>query len=114
MSRANIKKKLKDYAGEKEDYRKILKVDIDSKVPMKNYYRAIAMRNLGDYHGAIKELDDNDLILIYEGLDAGYCHYLLGIWKIEIGQKEDGCLDLSLAGESGYEEAYKAIRQYCQ
>ncbi len=53
------------------------------------------------------------MITLYQGLDPGYYYYLLGIWKIRIGQKEDGCLDLSSAGENGYEEAYKAISQFC-
>jgi hypothetical protein len=34
--------------------------------------------------------------------------------KIELNQKDGGCLDLSKAGELGYSEAYDKIQQYCQ
>jgi len=36
-----------------------------------------------------------------------------GLAKIRLGQKDDGCLDLSKAGELGYAEAYEAIKEYC-
>lgn len=36
-----------------------------------------------------------------------------GLLKLELGQKDSGCLDLSKAGELGYEKAYELIREYC-
>ena len=40
-------------------------------------------------------------------------YYNRGLAKIQLGQKDSGCLDLSKAGELGYVEAYEAIKQYC-
>lgn len=36
-----------------------------------------------------------------------------GVAKIEYGQKDDGCLDLSKAGELGYSRAYEVIQKLC-
>ena len=41
--------------------------------------------------------------------------YLIrGYAKIRLGQKDDGCLDLSKAGELGSAEVYEIIKQYCK
>ena len=47
----------------------------------------------------------------YEKFD--FCDYFY-FSKLKLGQKESGCLDLSRAGELGYNEAYEAIKKYCQ
>jgi len=36
-----------------------------------------------------------------------------GVAKIVLGQKDSGCLDLSKAGELGFEKAYQYIKEYC-
>jgi hypothetical protein len=36
-----------------------------------------------------------------------------GLSKIAIGQKDNGCKDLSKAGELGYEKAYERIKEFC-
>ena len=41
------------------------------------------------------------------------CYYYRGLTLIDSGQKKEGCLDLSKAGELGDEDAYEAIRKYC-
>jgi hypothetical protein len=40
-------------------------------------------------------------------------NYVRGLSKIILGQKDSGCLDLSKAGELGYDRAYEAIEKYC-
>jgi len=40
-------------------------------------------------------------------------YYGRGLAKIRLGQKDDGCLDLSKAGELGHAEAYEAIKENC-
>jgi hypothetical protein len=37
-----------------------------------------------------------------------------GIAKINLGQKDSGCLDLSEAGEMGVLKAYDLIKECCQ
>jgi hypothetical protein len=37
-----------------------------------------------------------------------------GIAKLQLGQKDDGCLDLSEAGQLGFSKAYSEIKKYCQ
>ena len=45
--------------------------------------------------------------------EADNSYYFRGLSKIKIGQKEEGCKDLSKAGELGKSEAYKAISHNC-
>lgn len=40
-------------------------------------------------------------------------YFARGICNNFLGLKENGCLDLSKAGELGHEEAYEAIKEYC-
>jgi hypothetical protein len=40
-------------------------------------------------------------------------YYLRGTAKLNLGQKDSCCLDLSKAGELGYTQAYETIRHYC-
>ncbi len=65
---------------------------------------------LGDYEKCIKDM--NKTISIDNEADNSY--YLRGLAKIKIGKKEDGCKDLSKAGELGKTEAYEAMKQYCK
>jgi len=64
---------------------------------------------LKDYKGAIQ--DYNKAI----ELDPKYAvtYYNRGVAKILLGQKDNGCLDLSKAGELGHAEAYEAIKENC-
>ena len=63
----------------------------------------------GDYRGAIQ--DYNKAIEFKPKYFEAY--YNRGIAKIQLGQKDSGCLDLSKAGELGYMDAYDAIKEYC-
>lgn len=75
------------------------------------YDRAAAKYNLKDYRGAI--LDCNKVI----GLDKNYAeaYYIraMAYGSLGVQYKENCCLDLSKAGELGYEEAYSAIQKLC-
>lgn len=46
--------------------------------------------------------------------DPALPYYLMGLSKINLGQKESGCTDLSKAGELGKAKAYEAMKQYCK
>lgn len=62
-----------------------------------------------DYRGAIADLTKT--IELDPKYDEAY--YDRGLAKLKIGQKNSGCLDLSKAGELGYEDAYETIKQLC-
>ncbi len=40
-------------------------------------------------------------------------YYNRGLAKIQLGQIDGGCLDLSKAGELGADKAYDLIKKYC-
>jgi len=61
------------------------------------------------YRGAIQ--DFNKAIEINPNLAQAYLNR--GLAKISLGQKKDGCLDLSKAGEMGLAVAYDSIKEHC-
>jgi hypothetical protein len=63
----------------------------------------------GDQMGAV--LDFTSSIKLRSDYPEAY--YLRGIIKNSLGEINDGCLDLSKAGELGYQQAYKVIGAYC-
>ena len=65
---------------------------------------------LGEYEKCIKDM--NKAISIDKEADNSY--YLRGLAKIKIGKSEEGCKDLSKAGELGKTEAYEAMKQNCK
>ena len=73
------------------------------------YKRGQAKHQIEAYKDAI-----NDCTKILEinpkNVDA---YYLRGVLRVEYGQIEMGCLDLSKAGELGDLNAYEVIRQRC-
>jgi|SRR5690625_369790 len=73
-------------------------------------YRGLAKYNLGDYRGAISDFDKH--FSLFKERDP-YIHYVRGLAKINLGDQHSGCLDLSKAGEIGYDDAYKAIQEKC-
>jgi tetratricopeptide (TPR) repeat protein len=106
------------------------------------YYRAICKKELKDYRGAISDFDKIELkfnksaefylkrggakYYLEKYADAkldftkslsieksSYAYFGRGICNIFLGLKESGCIDLSKAGELGHEEAYEAIKEYC-
>ncbi len=73
------------------------------------YNRGSAKYEIEDYRGAIE--DYNKAIKLNPNSDKAY--YNRGAAKITLGQKDDGCLDLSKAGELGLAKAYEAIKLGC-
>jgi len=63
---------------------------------------------IGEYTKCITDMDK--AISIGEG-DNSY--YYRGLSKMKLGNKPEGCLDLSKAGELGKSEAYEAIKKFC-
>jgi tetratricopeptide (TPR) repeat protein len=65
---------------------------------------------LGKYTEAI--IDCNTAIKYDNSNSETY--FIKGMTYIELGDKENGCLALSKAGEYGWEKAYQAISENCQ
>lgn len=55
---------------------------------------------------------DLNIAIKNDGINGNH-YYNRGIAKLNLGQKAAGCLDLSKAGELGYEEAFELIKEYC-
>ena len=105
--RGNIKFVLQDYYGAISDYTKTIKLN---EYHVEAYFkRGQAKQQLEAYNDAI-----NDCTKILEinprNVDA---YFLRGILRIEHGQLESGCLDLSKAGELGDVKAYQEIKDKC-
>ncbi|MEO1050782.1 MAG: tetratricopeptide repeat protein [Bacteroidota bacterium] len=107
FARGNVKFLLQDYYGAIADYSKTIQLNpnhIDA-----YYKRGQAKHRLEAYEDAI-----NDCTKIIEitpkNIDA---YYLRGILRLDYGQTELGCLDLSKAGELGDLKAYEVIRDKC-
>jgi len=98
-----------DYQGAIEDYDKA--IEIDHRYYATAYFnRGLAKGNLGDYREAIEDYDT--AIQVNPKFSKAY--YNRGLAKIELGQKYSGCLDLSKAGELGFDKAYESIKKYCK
>jgi len=70
--------------------------------------------NLQDYEGA---MDDFNRVIKFRAGDKeqrGIAYYWRGLVEIDLGQKENGCLDLRKSDKLGYAKAYDLIEIYCQ
>lgn len=106
--RGLAKGSLGDLRGSIDDFTKAFSIDPNFAEAVSN--RAVSKRNMNDYQGA---LEDYDLAL---KIDPTYsrAYFKRGLLKImQLKEKEDGCLDLSKAGELGESLAYEAIRDLC-
>jgi len=103
----NDKYDLKDYVGAIQDYNKA--IELNPKDALAYNGRGLAKEGLQDYRWAIQ--DYNKAIELNPNIAGAYLNR--GLAKIYFGQKDNGCLDLSKAGELDYAKAYEAIKEYC-
>ena len=103
----NAKYKLKDYRGAIQDYNKA--IELNPKLASAYLGRGLAKGKLQDYRGAIKDYNKS----IGLNPSDAKIYILRGLAKILSGHKDDGCLDLSKAGELGDAEAYESIKENC-
>jgi len=114
------KEDLEDHRGAIKDYKKA--IEMSSEVHG-YWYHAIGFNymSIDKYRGAIRFFNKT---IEHEKETLGLsvkspsnlmllAFYNRGLAKIYMGNKEEGCLDLSKAGEKGYEGAYKAIQKLC-
>jgi clan AA aspartic protease (TIGR02281 family) len=106
--RGDAKFELDDYYGALADYTKAIELYPSNG---DNYSRRGKVRfQLKNYDGA---LDDYTKAIEIFPYTSNY-YYHRGLIFIIDDQKERGCLDLSKAGELGYNEAYKAMKEFCK
>jgi tetratricopeptide (TPR) repeat protein len=103
---------IKDYRGVIADFTEAIKGSRDNDL----YYniRGQAKYKLKDYEGAIADFDK--VIKSWSGgkNQKSEAFYFRGLSEIDLGLKDNGCLDLSKAAKSGYTKAKEAIKRYCQ
>ncbi len=87
--------------------------------PQENYIwgaRGIYHYKKGNYRACIADLQKS-LELVEKSKafnqDPPLVYYYLGLAKIKLGQQEEGCRDLSKAGELGYAPAFESIKELC-
>ncbi|OQA01915.1 MAG: Tetratricopeptide repeat protein [Bacteroidetes bacterium ADurb.Bin408] len=108
LLRGNCHFYLKDYAKAMQEYNKVIQLDPKESGGFHN--RGVCKYFLEDYRGAITDYDKA------LELDSNFAktYYRRGLAKIKIGRIDDGCLDLSKAGEMGFLEAYDEIKKQCR
>ncbi len=98
----------KDYLNAIYDYTTVIYLNDEYKEAF--LLRAGARKLTKDYTGALsdytKAIDVDD-----EYLEA---YYRRGILELELSKKVDGCQDLKMASDLGYEKADAIIKKYCQ
>lgn len=107
--RGIAKVKLDDYRGAMLDFEKGKDVVYPQGKEEFFFYRGLAKTKLKDFLGGVEDYDK--AIALKSNYGAAY--YNRGISKLLLRQKDNGCLDLSKAGELGVSDAYDSIRKFC-
>lgn len=122
--RAEAKSDLKDYRGAIKDYKKAIKKGYGQNLHIQYMQIGSNYGNIEKYKEAIHFYNK----AIERGRESGLVEpssplgpdksmaiafFNRGILKIIIGNKEEGCMDLSKAGEMGLKEAYKKMQEAC-
>jgi tetratricopeptide (TPR) repeat protein len=84
-------------------------INLKGNSTIKLFNKGLAQFNLKKFNEALNSF--NELL----ELDASYKEALFyrGLSKINLEKKEEGCLDLSKAGELGFFKAYDEIKKHC-
>lgn len=109
LSRGLVKHMLGDYRGAIKDFdRAIMDNPKDS---IAYTAKGRSRISLGSFQEAVNECS-KAINIDSKGVD-GMSYACRGIALINNGQKDEGCLDLSKAGELGYFDSYRMIKKYC-
>jgi len=107
IKRGFAKYDLGDYRSAVRDYSKVLELDPNNIEALEN--RGINRLKYLDVKGALEDFEKT--ISIEPNNGRHYCNR--GLAKVGLNQKESGCIDMSTAGEKGYDKAYEYIKQLC-
>lgn len=107
-NRGLAKEYMDDFRGAINDYNQAVSIDSDKAIFYS--FRAGAKLSMKDYVGAIQDFD----IAIKKDAEYSYSYEYRGLAKIRLGRINEGCLDLSRAGELGSKSAYDLIKKYCR
>ena len=114
-------------------YTKLVEMTKNEKEGEINFYyylalsqRAASKENLSDHYGAIKDVELAQIVELsssytkYNYIERdnlknrrGMNYFTLGLAQCKIGNKKEGCLNLSKAGEFNF-DSYSVIQKYCQ
>ena len=108
IARAKAKALLLDYRGAIIDNSKALELEAENEEAL--YNRAVARFYLKDYTKAIEDFTT----ILERNKNLAETYFFRGLSKHKSGDIESGCLDLSKAGELGFEEAYESIKELCR
>jgi len=136
--KAQSKESLKDFSGAIADLTEAILRHPKQGLNIKNEYsqkykyynlmdaygcRAKLKWQLNDLRGAISDYDKiievydseiNNYNILHPYWDKSMAYFERGFVKIKLGRKDEGCLDLSTAGELGMKSAYYYIKEYCK
>jgi tetratricopeptide (TPR) repeat protein len=105
--RGLYKTELNDNKGAILDFTKAIELKPNN--PYTYSFRGRCKLRLKDYKGALP--DYTKAIDLKPNYALAY--YARGLIKQLLGEKDSGCLDFLKAGELGDEDAYQAIKKYC-
>jgi hypothetical protein len=74
----------------------------------KEYYTKATLEGESSY--SAKDIDSRSRTYTVNAIS----YFNRGLLRLQLNQKESGCLDLSNAGELGYAKAYDVINTHCQ
>lgn len=107
-NRGIAKEHMNDFRGAISDYNQAISINPENGLFYS--FRAAAKISLKDYFGAV---NDSNVAIKQDPQDA-YAYEYRGLAKIHLGKINEGCLDLSRAGELGSRTAYDLIKEYCR
>ncbi|PQJ69659.1 tetratricopeptide repeat protein [Polaribacter butkevichii] len=113
--RGKLKLDLKDYRGGILDFDKAVDVanSISSVWVEVFFNRAFCKSKIGKYNEAIEDYEKVFKHSYNDDYTNRMTHYNIGLLKIKVLRIEEGCLNLSKAGELGMTDAYKVISKHC-
>lgn len=107
FERGRLKFVLGDERGAIDDYSKCISLDPNNSMAFCS--RGLCKARIKDNNGSL--LDFNKSISLDSKNATAF--YFRGLFYIEMNNAKLGCADLSKAGELGYMEAYKVIKENC-
>ncbi len=95
------------YLQAMQDY--TMAINKNGKFPLAYYNRGNVKSVLRDFGGAILDYS----IAVFYDTDFAEAYYNRGLMYLFLGNTEQGCKDISKAGELGIKEAYNTLYKYC-